>query len=96
MDVSRLTHLNYAFAKIDSNLKLAMGYPKYDPQNFAVLRKLKQKNPDLKTLISVGGWDWSERFSDVALNKESRNIFADSCIAFIVEHGFDGVAIDGE
>lgn len=73
-----------------------MGYPDIDPGNFKKLSQIKEKNPSLKTLISVGGWTWSKKFSDVAFTKESRNAFADSCIDFIVEHGFDGIDIDWE
>lgn len=96
IDVSRLTHINYAFATIDSDLKLALGYPDVDPENIRILNSLKQTNPDLKTLISVGGWNWSGRFSDAALTEESRSAFADSCVDFIVKYGFDGVDLDWE
>jgi Chitinase len=96
VDASKLTHINYAFANIGSDLKIALGYPDVDPANFTKLNTLKQANPNLKTLISVGGWDWSGRFSDVALTDASRTAFADSCVAFILKYGFDGVDIDWE
>ncbi|WP_394525689.1 glycoside hydrolase family 18 protein [Lacrimispora sp. JR3] len=96
IDVSKLTHINYAFANIDSDLKLTLGYPDVDPENIRKLNSLKETNPDLKTLISVGGWNWSGRFSDVALTGESRNRFAESCVEFIVKYGFDGVDLDWE
>lgn len=96
LDVTKLTHINYAFANISSDLKIAMGYPDIDPGNFTKLKALKQINPSLKTLISVGGWSWSGRFSDVALTDASRTAFADSCVDFIVQYGFDGVDIDWE
>ena len=96
IDGSKLTHVLYAFAYIDSNMRIGMGSSKYDPSNFAKLRALKERNPHLKTLISVGGWDWSGRFSDAALTEESRTIFADSCVDFILKHGFDGVDLDWE
>jgi GH18 family chitinase len=41
---------------------------------------LKQRNPQLKTLITVGGWSESYRFSDVASTAESRERFAVSCL----------------
>lgn len=41
---------------------------------------LKQRNPALKTLISVGGWYSSYRFSDIAATPTSRAKFADSCV----------------
>ena len=92
-----LTHLNYAFAKIDPKTqKIALADPAQDRKNFAALRQLKQSHPHLKTLISVGGWDYSTYFSDVAASAAGREAFAQSCLAFILEHGFDGVDIDWE
>lgn len=96
IDTSKLTHLNYAFANIDDDLKISMGYPDKDPDNFKILQDLKKVNPNLKTLISVGGWNWSGKFSDVALTVASREKFAKSCVEFIKEHGFDGVDLDWE
>lgn len=96
IDASKLTHINYAFANIGSDLKISMGYPDIDPVNFTKLNSLKQINPNLKTLIAVGGWTWSARFSDAALTDVSRTAFADSCVDFIVKYGFDGVDIDWE
>ncbi len=96
IDVNKLTHINYAFANIGSDLKIALGYPDVDPSNFTKLQSMKKINPNLKTLISVGGWDWSGRFSDVALTETSRTVFANSCVDFIVRYGFDGVDIDWE
>jgi len=96
IDAGKLTHINYAFANIGSDLKIALGYPDIDPANISKLNALKQINPNLKTLISVGGWSWSGRFSDVALTEISRTAFADSCIDFIVKYGFNGIDIDWE
>lgn len=96
IDAKNLTHINYAFAKVGKDLKIAMGYPDRDPANFRLLAALKKKNPELKTLISVGGWTWSGRFSDAALTDDSRTAFAESCAAFIRKHGFDGIDIDWE
>lgn len=96
VDATKLTHINYAFANIGSDLKIALGYPDVDPSNITKLNALKEINPNLKTIISVGGWDWSGRFSDVALTDASRTAFADSCVAFILKYGFDGIDIDWE
>jgi chitinase len=106
----KLTHLNYAFAKIvngecafsDRFAALDKAYPedKKAPGafggSFNQLLQLKKKHPHLKTLISVGGYTLSGPFSDVALTKESREKFAESCVAFIKKYGFDGVDIDWE
>lgn len=96
IDASKLTHINYAFANISSDFKITLGYPDVDASNITKLNALKQKNPNLKTLIAVGGWSWSARFSDAALTEASRTAFADSCVQFIVKYGFDGVDIDWE
>lgn len=106
----RLTHINYAFANInggrvvlgDSYADIDRFYPGdcWDPGcergNFRQLRLLKEEYPALKTLISVGGWTWSENFSDAAATPAARELFANSCAEFIVEHGFDGVDLDWE
>ncbi|MGE5327973.1 MAG: glycosyl hydrolase family 18 protein [Deltaproteobacteria bacterium] len=96
IDAGKLTHINYAFANISSDLKIAIGDPGIDPSNFEKLKTLKLQYPNIKTLISVGGWSWSEKFSDAALSDSSRTIFADSCVQFIKANGFDGVDIDWE
>ncbi len=110
IDASKLTHLNYAFANISADGKIALGDSWADVEkpfpgdtadqpykgNFYQLTKLKQQYPQLKTLISVGGWTWSERFSDVALTEESRTVFADSLLQFILKYNFNGVDLDWE
>nr|BAM67140.1 chitinase [Paenibacillus sp. FPU-7] len=64
--------------------------------NFYALKKLKAANPHLKTLISVGGWTWSNRFSDVAADAATRAVFAKSAVTFLRTYGFDGVDLDWE
>ncbi|MBR0599374.1 glycoside hydrolase family 18 protein [Sinanaerobacter chloroacetimidivorans] len=96
IDATKLTHINYAFANIGPDLKITLGYPDIDVNNFKMLNALKTTNPNLKTLISVGGWSWSGKFSDAALTDASRTAFADSCVTFITQYGFDGVDLDWE
>jgi chitinase len=57
---------------------------------------LKRENPNLKTLISVGGWTWSGSFSKAAATESSRTTFAQSCLTFVQKYGFDGLDIDWE
>lgn len=96
LDANKLTHINYAFANIGSDFKLVMGYPDKDPANFKMLQDLKIINPDLKILISVGGWTWSGKFSDAAATETSRSAFASGCVEFITKYGLDGVDLDWE
>ncbi|PWS40919.1 chitinase [Streptomyces sp. ZEA17I] len=75
---TKVTHLNYAFAHVDSANKLSVGpdspdnastgmtWPgvagaEMDPSlpykgHFNLLTKYKKQYPDVKTLVSVGGW----------------------------------------
>ncbi len=110
IDASLLTHINYAFANISDAGECTLGDEWADTQipypgekegdgllgNFHQLELLKEQNPDLQTLISIGGWTWSSKFSDVALTDESRKKFATSCVAFMKQYGFDGLDIDWE
>jgi chitinase len=53
--------------------------------NFLQLRKLKARHPNLKVLISLGGFTWSRFFSDAALTKQSRQAFVASCIDLFIK-----------
>ena len=48
--------------------------------NFNQLKELKAKHPNLKVLISLGGWTYSKYFSDAALTPASRQALVSSCI----------------
>jgi chitinase len=52
--------------------------------NFNQLRKLKARHPNLRVLISLGGWTWSRFFSDAALTSASRQAFVSSCIDLFI------------
>jgi len=107
----KITHVNYAFANIGSDLRVAIGdyyadvdryYPgdtwdqPYRGAYNQLNNVLRAQHPHLKTFISVGGWTWSTLFSDVALTPESRARFAASCVEHIRAYNFDGVDIDWE
>ncbi|MFV2145423.1 glycosyl hydrolase family 18 protein [Isoptericola sp. G70] len=48
--------------------------------NFNQLRKLKELYPDLKIMVSLGGWTWSDNFSEAASTAESRARLVESCL----------------
>ncbi|HEY1176325.1 MAG TPA: glycosyl hydrolase family 18 protein [Phytomonospora sp.] len=77
--------------------------------HFNLLTKYKKANPNVKTLISVGGWAESGGYFDdsgtrvnnggfytLADDQAKINTFADSVVSFIRKYGFDGVDIDYE
>jgi chitinase len=90
----KLTRINYAFGLIQDG-RIVNGYAN-DDQNLAALVALKQGNPSLTVLISVGGWLGSGNFSDMALTKRSRSLFIESAVKFIERHQLDGLDIDWE
>jgi chitinase len=92
---NKLTHINYAFVNVLSN-RAVLSNLKTDTVNLRLLNLLKQKNPDLKILISIGGWSWSENFSDAVLTDTSRKAFAESAVEIVKNYQLDGVDIDWE
>jgi chitinase len=80
--------------------------------NFNQLKKLKARYPNLKILVSLGGWTYSKYFSDVAATDAARKKFVGSCIDMFIKGNlpvrngfggagtgagiFDGVDIDWE
>jgi chitinase len=106
-----LTHINYAFAKLDSDGRVVLSDPCVDigvcvppatadsGGNFAALARLKALNPHLKLAVSIGGWTDSGRFSDAAFNELSRRVFARTAIDLFIRQRpglFDGIDIDWE
>lgn len=93
----KLTHINYAFANVVDGVVIeGEGRAEQDKENLSKLRSLKSINPDLKILISIGGWTWSGGFSDAVLTEESRKIFTDSAIDYLIRHDLDGLDFDWE
>ncbi|WP_084165673.1 glycoside hydrolase family 18 protein [Dyadobacter crusticola] len=95
IDAEKLTHINYAFVDVKDSLAVLTNLAT-DSTNFRNLNALKTKNPDLKILISIGGWAWSENFSDAVLTESSRLKFAKSSVDIIRQYNLDGVDIDWE
>jgi chitinase len=109
MDIpaNTLTHVSFAFAKISASGACVLGdrraaaeQPHDDEAwkkgtgSFGQFIQLKTQHPHLKTLISFGGWKWSDKFADVALTSSSRQRFARSCVNFMLRYGLDGIDID--
>ncbi len=65
--------------------------------NFYDLKKLKEKYPHLKVMISVGGWTKSQGLTGIAASPIARTAFAKNMANFLVTYPFiDGFDIDWE
>ena len=95
IDAQKLTHINYAFVDMKDSLAW-LHREETDTINFRNLNALKAKNPDLKILISIGGWTWSKTFSDAILTDTLRRDFAYSASQIVKAYDLDGVDIDWE
>jgi chitinase len=92
MPAGKLTHVNYAFAKIGADYRLT-----WKSGLFEEITALKQKQPHLKFILSVGGWTDSGPFYEMAATDGSRQTFAQSCAEFLKAYPqFDGIDLDWE
>ena len=95
IDAKKLSHINYAFVNVKDSAAFLTNL-KTDSTNFRKLNELKKINPELKIMISIGGWLWRENVSDAVLTPSSRKLFAKSSVDIIRQYDLDGVDIDWE
>lgn len=98
VDAFGYTHLAFSFAGISSNgdLEPYDGDQTFIPM-YEQFNSLKKRNPELKTLIAVGGWTFSQRkFVSVSSTEEKRAKFAKSVVRFLRAYSFDGIDLDWE
>ncbi|PYI28107.1 glycoside hydrolase, partial [Aspergillus indologenus CBS 114.80] len=97
IDATKWTHLNYAFALIDSSTYQIAQMNDFDTKLYPEFTDLKSSNPALKVFISVGGWAAGGAiFSEMASTATNRAAFIASLQRFMKTYAFDGVDIDWE
>lgn len=105
IDENLCTHVNYGFAKLNEyTYKIEVFDPylddkknTWDLRGYERFNNLRKKNPNLTTMISLGGWyEGSEKYSDMAKNPKLRETFIQSVLEFLKEHDFDGIDFDWE
>lgn len=121
IDPSLFTHINFAFGifgfvtKGFKNPGLTGDYKvqpiEWNDQTalYPGIQKLKQRNPNLKTLLSIGGWGFNDPqdptdigtytynlFSKMAASAAGRQQFISSAIEYAKKWGFNGIDLDWE
>ena len=91
-DPTLMTHLNYAFGGVNKTFD---GVDIANPERLKSMVLLKQKNPQLQVLLSVGGWG-AGRFSEMAASDANRKKFAEDCKKIVADYHLDGIDIDWE
>ena len=91
-DPQYMTHINYAFGHVNESFN---GVKIDNEERLRQIVDLRKQKPELKVLLSVGGWG-SGRFSEMAANDEYRRAFAADCDRVVKEFALDGIDIDWE
>ena len=91
-DPQYMTHINYAFGHVNESFN---GVKIDNEERLRQIVDLRKQKPELKVLLSIGGWG-SGRFSEMAANDEYRHAFAADCDRVVKEFALDGIDIDWE
>ena len=91
-DPKILTHINYAFGHIENDFETL----KVEKEaRLKLVVALKKQNPNLKVLLSVGGWE-AGNFSEMAADEKHRKQFCKNCLTAVTKYMLDGIDIDWE
>lgn len=103
IDPTLCTHLIYTFVGLGSDGKVKVLDAWNDLEEdyglgaFKRFVKLKQRNPMVKTMVAIGGWnEGSTKYSKMVTDDGLRGTFVQSAVKFLQKYGFDGLDIDWE
>jgi chitinase len=110
IDPSVCTHIIYGFVGLTVDGVMEVLDPWNDLEEDGgrgAMRRftnLKQANPNLKTLLAIGGWNDCEplvgknceKYANMASTAANRRRFIDSVVPFLARYNFDGFDLDWE
>lgn len=92
----------YAFADLDeTTFKIKPNNPAVDidQEFYRKFTGLKSQNPNLKTMLAVGGLvdsNINDKYSQIVASSENIGVFVGSVVALLQDYGFDGLDMDWE
>lgn len=93
-EVEKLTHLIFSFCHLKGDT-LSVSNAK-DSATILRMVELKKRNPQLKIILSLGGWGGCKTCSSVFSTKKGRRIFSKSTKELSDYFGTDGIDLDWE
>lgn len=90
----KLSHIIFSFCHLKGN-KLTVDNNR-DSLTITKLVALKKRNPELKVILSLGGWGGCQTCSDVFSTTQGIQEFSESTLALNKKFGTDGLDLDWE
>lgn len=92
--VNKLTHIIYSFLKMQNDTLTF--HNDEQRKTLQQLVQLKKTNPQLKIMVSIGGWGGCAGCSDLFSSAAQRSRFAQTTVAFFKQYHVDGIDLDWE
>jgi chitinase len=92
--IDKLTHVIFSFLKLQND---TLSFHN-DSQKLALKKwvDLKLQYPNLKVMVSLGGWGGCAPCSELFASEEHRNNFAKNVVVLFRQNGIDGIDLDWE
>ena len=92
LDPCLCTHVLYSFVPMSNN---ALNPSSQDLDYFKRMSAWKSRNPNIKVIMSVGGWnEGSGNFNSISSTDATRTTFCQSVIKISRQYNLDGIDID--
>ena len=91
-DPTYITHIDYSFGHVNETFN---GIRIDNEERLKTIVGLKKQKPNLKILLSIGGWG-SGNFSEMAADETNRKAFVADCQRVITQFSLDGIDLDWE
>jgi chitinase len=92
--LDKLTHIIYSFVKLQNDTLMLRDAEQ--EQTVQQIVALKKKYPQLKIMVSMGGWSACAPCSDLFADARHRKTFAQTTVALLSKYNLDGIDLDWE